>query len=588
MESPHKIVMISSTARDLPEHRQEALAACLQQGYFPKMMEHLPARDDEAISASLDMVDEADIYIGIFAHRYGYVPAGYEISITEMEYNRAVERGIPRLIFIMHDDHPVLAKDVDTGASAEKLNAFKERLKLERVSNFFSTPADLRAHIINSLSHIHIDQVKQEKQRLFEEARRVEGNNSINRSTCDEVITLLEQIREIDGDDPTIAIEIQRLTEKRAFTNKLSEYFKKLTGRITDVEALFGEISTFLMQRDLAPDSPRLHIIDTFLQEQLSAADFCRSWQALAEKPTRPVNDEPNYRALIDRIKRGEIVFFLGPEIACLYQSPCHDTIVRTLAEQADYPGFSGSLAALSEYYNIQADYGRSSLVSNLQGLIHRNQTKIPLYENLSRISQPLVLISATYDTFLEDAFQKAGKKYVLLSSVFQSTIDHEIGSILLYYSDGKPAEKFSTTEPLSGLDLLKNGYSLIYEVRGFLDSIEAESGNRGCNEGALAISESNYFNFARYVDKLIPEYLIRQLAGRGLFFLGFTPRQWDDRLIIDAILDKRHQHRQNEPPSCISPPEEDKFQKAYWESRSVRRYELALLDFLNKLQTHW
>jgi len=140
MKSPPKIVMISSTARDLSEQRQEALAACLQQGYFPKMMEHLPARDDEAISASVDMVDEADIYIGIFAHRYGYVPAGYEVSITEMEYNRAVERGIPCLIFIMDDDHPVLPKDVDTGASAERLNAFKERLKLERVSNFFFNP----------------------------------------------------------------------------------------------------------------------------------------------------------------------------------------------------------------------------------------------------------------------------------------------------------------------------------------------------------------------------------------------------------------------------------------------------------------
>ena len=38
-----KTVMISSTARDLPEHRQEALDACLRQGMFSVMMEHLPA-----------------------------------------------------------------------------------------------------------------------------------------------------------------------------------------------------------------------------------------------------------------------------------------------------------------------------------------------------------------------------------------------------------------------------------------------------------------------------------------------------------------------------------------------------------------
>src|SRR2546430_2855077 len=94
-----KTVMISSTARDLPEHRKEVMDACLRQGMFPQMMEHLPASDAEAIGASLKMVDEVDIYLGVFAHRYGYVPKDHDISITEMEYNRAVERTIPRLIF---------------------------------------------------------------------------------------------------------------------------------------------------------------------------------------------------------------------------------------------------------------------------------------------------------------------------------------------------------------------------------------------------------------------------------------------------------------------------------------------------------
>ncbi|MGA9771150.1 MAG: DUF4062 domain-containing protein [Blastocatellia bacterium] len=84
----HKVVMVSSTARDLPEHRKEILDACLRQSMFPKMMEHLPASDTDAIAVSLKLVDEADFYVGVFAYRYGYVPKGYDISITEMEYNR--------------------------------------------------------------------------------------------------------------------------------------------------------------------------------------------------------------------------------------------------------------------------------------------------------------------------------------------------------------------------------------------------------------------------------------------------------------------------------------------------------------------
>lgn len=40
-------IMVSSTARDLPEYRKEVLDACLRQGMFPILMEYLPANDEE-------------------------------------------------------------------------------------------------------------------------------------------------------------------------------------------------------------------------------------------------------------------------------------------------------------------------------------------------------------------------------------------------------------------------------------------------------------------------------------------------------------------------------------------------------------
>ena len=148
-----KRVMISSTALDLPDHRNQVRDACLRQGMFPLMMEYLPASDAEAIAESLRMVNEADLYLGIFAYRYGYVPKGYDISITEMEYNRAVERGIPRLLFLMHEKHPLTAADVEKGEGAVKLEALKARLKTERVVNSFKSHDELSAQVINSLSH---------------------------------------------------------------------------------------------------------------------------------------------------------------------------------------------------------------------------------------------------------------------------------------------------------------------------------------------------------------------------------------------------------------------------------------------------
>jgi hypothetical protein len=145
MSPAKKTVMISSTARDLPQHRKEVMDACLRQGMFPVMMEHLPANDDEAIAASLKMVDDADVYVGIFAHRYGYTPKGHDISVTEMEYNRAVERKIPRLIFVIDKNHPLAdftISDIDTGDNAAKLASFKQRVETENIVNFFKSPAE--------------------------------------------------------------------------------------------------------------------------------------------------------------------------------------------------------------------------------------------------------------------------------------------------------------------------------------------------------------------------------------------------------------------------------------------------------------
>ena len=168
--------VISSTATDLPLHRKEVLEACLRQNIIPMMVEHFPASTDsasEAINVSLGLVDSADIYIGIFGYKYGYIPAGYEKSLAEMEYDRAAVRGIPCLIFIMDKDHPIKASDFETGEGAEKLREFKSRLISSHVINFFSSPVDLRAHVINSLSTIR-PQLEVESRHFIKPSKRRE------------------------------------------------------------------------------------------------------------------------------------------------------------------------------------------------------------------------------------------------------------------------------------------------------------------------------------------------------------------------------------------------------------------------------
>ena len=126
--------------------------ACLRLDLFPKMMEQLPSSDVGAIRDSVKLVDNSDVYLGVFAHRYGHIPDGYDISVTEMEYNRAVERKIPRFIFMMADEHQILFADVEAD-QLEKLGEFKKRLMKENTVSFFASPADLRAHVIYSFEN---------------------------------------------------------------------------------------------------------------------------------------------------------------------------------------------------------------------------------------------------------------------------------------------------------------------------------------------------------------------------------------------------------------------------------------------------
>jgi hypothetical protein len=148
-----RTVMISSTVSDLQEHRKQVWVACERAGFAPvAMMDQLSARNEEIVEFALRMVEEADLYIGILAHRYGYVPKGSDLSIVEMEYNLAVKLNKPRLIFFMHDAHPVSMENIETNPEAtNKLRALKDRIARERIVAYFRSPEELRAQVTESL-----------------------------------------------------------------------------------------------------------------------------------------------------------------------------------------------------------------------------------------------------------------------------------------------------------------------------------------------------------------------------------------------------------------------------------------------------
>ena len=132
------VVLISSTT-DLPEHRKEVMDACLRLGLFPKMMEHLPASTADAIRVSVALVDEAEITRESSPTATATSPraATYRSPRWNTTAPSSTASG---LIFLMHDDHPILAADVEKGSGALKLEALKARLGNEHVVGYFKSP----------------------------------------------------------------------------------------------------------------------------------------------------------------------------------------------------------------------------------------------------------------------------------------------------------------------------------------------------------------------------------------------------------------------------------------------------------------
>src|SRR6516165_10439528 len=93
-------IFLSSTFVDLRAHRVAVHDIIERMGQFTIGMERFGAQDGDAQSVSLEQLAAADLYLGVIAWRYGYVPARQVYSVTQQEYQEATRLGLPRYLFL--------------------------------------------------------------------------------------------------------------------------------------------------------------------------------------------------------------------------------------------------------------------------------------------------------------------------------------------------------------------------------------------------------------------------------------------------------------------------------------------------------
>jgi tetratricopeptide (TPR) repeat protein len=152
--------MVSSTYKELIEQRRVVREEMPNFRSLPIAMEDDAALpDQDLIDASLAKVDEADAYVGLIGYRYGQTPVcksrnPKEFSLTELEFRHAVERNLPICMFIMHDEYLIPKSALKEKRDEEKLRAFLELVKKDRIYAEFLSVEDLKPKVIKSLGRL--------------------------------------------------------------------------------------------------------------------------------------------------------------------------------------------------------------------------------------------------------------------------------------------------------------------------------------------------------------------------------------------------------------------------------------------------
>ena len=147
-------VFISSTWEDLEEYREVAIHVCRRLSLVPIPMEDFGPDSRPPVDVCLSKVDEATVYLGIFAHRYGFVPDGSDISITEMEYDRAIHNGIPVVLFVVDSKQPWLPEYIDEGEPKKKLAGFKSQIGAKHTVRKFGDPEKFKEDLFVFLPEV--------------------------------------------------------------------------------------------------------------------------------------------------------------------------------------------------------------------------------------------------------------------------------------------------------------------------------------------------------------------------------------------------------------------------------------------------
>lgn len=218
-------VFVSSTYDDLQEHRRAVDAILTRLSMQFHGMEYFGSRPFEPKRVCFDEISQCQIFVGIYAHRYGWVPSSDRLSITEQEFDFAVNHGLKCYCYIVDSNYEWSPRFIEHERFGE-LTHFKK--KIDRfVRSFFTSPDNLAKQVAADINLINRQLTKNlEQKNLAEELyyhclREIETTIGpkyikdlyVDRNFQSEIRNKLEASQRIDRIVDSLKVDCQELCD---------------------------------------------------------------------------------------------------------------------------------------------------------------------------------------------------------------------------------------------------------------------------------------------------------------------------------------------------------------------------------------
>ncbi|MDP3939151.1 MAG: DUF4062 domain-containing protein [Deltaproteobacteria bacterium] len=129
---------VSSTYRDLKDHRAYVIDRLLRGGIFVDPMEKWTAADDEPKALSQERVRDCQLCILLVGFRRGHVPEAEVRSVTQLEYAEALRRGIEVLVFMANEQADWPVESIAALGGDPEIVRWRAELKEHKTVGFFT------------------------------------------------------------------------------------------------------------------------------------------------------------------------------------------------------------------------------------------------------------------------------------------------------------------------------------------------------------------------------------------------------------------------------------------------------------------